>query len=82
MSDTLAIPISLYWSANLPQTLIDLLSQSSSKADVRKLINDHGYDEVNKAWFELDALQRSALELVRSFDGTIVHEPRSESDPI
>ena len=45
---------------------------------VKQLIENNGYQAMNEAWAELSDLQRSSRELMRRFDGTIIHEPESE----
>lgn len=53
--------------------LLDALRRSSERADVRALIQRHDIEEVNKAWKCLDPLERAALQLVKAFDGTVIH---------
>lgn len=62
--------------------LSEKLALASTKKQVKQLIEKNGYQAMNEAWAELSDLQRSSLELMRRFDGTIIHEPGSESDSV
>ena len=58
------------------------LALASTKRQVKQLIENNGYQAMNEAWAELSDLQRSSLELMRRFDGTIIHESGSEPDSV
>ncbi len=62
--------------------LSEKLALASTKGQVKQLIESNGYHAMNEAWAELSDLQRSSLELMRRFDGTIIHEPGSEPDSV
>jgi len=51
------------------------LKRASTKDDVKDLINSYGYPAVNDAWKDLSSVDRGALSLLRSFEGsTIIRE--------
>ena len=60
--------------------LLSALSQAETKADVRMLLNEYGYEPVNDAWGKLDDLTRASLSLVKGFDGQVLHDIGSEPD--
>ena len=62
--------------------LLSALSQAETKADVRMLLNEYGYEPVNDAWGKLDDLTRASLPLVKGFDGQVLHDIGSEPDSI
>jgi len=66
--------------------ILDALLRASTKSDVRDVIADYPYEEINRAWRQLPPVQQAALQLVRYFNGTIFHDltPADfrESDPL
>ena len=59
---------------------MDALEACSTRSDVRDLLDRHGRDNVGQAWKQLDPLTKSALLLVKNFDGTIIRESQPVRD--
>ena len=62
--------------------LLSALSTAETKSDVRRLLNEHGYEPVNEAWGQLDDLTKASLSLVKGFDGQVLHDIGSEPDSV
>lgn len=67
--------------ANLPpptapdtQEILEKLQKASSKKDVAAIIRRYHDTAVNNAWQSLHPADRSALLLMRAFDGEIIHD--------
>jgi len=60
--------------------LVIALKRASRKGDVKALIEAHGYEQVSQAWNHLDGLTRSSLNLMKAFDGAVIHGSERESD--
>ena len=60
--------------------LVSALERASRKGDVKALIEAHGYDLVSQAWNHLDGLTRSSLNLMKAFDGAVIHGSEREPD--
>ena len=61
--------------------LLSAPSTAETKSDVRKLLNEYGYEPVNEAWGQLTTHQAS-LSLVKGFDGQVLHDIGSEPDSV
>lgn len=55
------------------QGITEGLAAASTRQDVQRLLDRHGYDTVARSWSALPVVQRAALSLVKTFDGTIIH---------
>ena len=55
-------------------SILTALQSATCKADVRALFQRHDVDDINTAWRQLSSLDRSALNLCRIFDGTIISD--------
>lgn len=55
-------------------SILTALQSATCKADVRALFQRHDVDDINAAWRQLSSLDRSALNLCRIFDGTIISD--------
>jgi len=62
--------------------LLSALSTAETKSDVRRLLNEYGYEPVNEAWGQLDDLTKASLSLVKGFDGQVLHDIGSEPDSV
>ena len=62
--------------------LLAKLQQAESKADVRELLEEHGYEPVNAAWGQLDDLSKASLSIVKAFEGQVLHDVRPEPDSL
>lgn len=62
--------------------LLAKLQQAETKADVRKLLEEHGYEPVNAAWGQLDDLSKASLSIVKAFEGQVLHDVRPEPDSL
>ena len=77
---TLRMPrLQLSLSKHDSQSLLFALQSATTKSDVRRLLEKHGHEQVSSAWNQLDSLDKAALNLVRIFDGTLIHDDGSES---
>lgn len=55
-------------------SILTALQSATCKADVRALFQRHDVDDINAAWRQLSSVERSALNLCRIFDGTIISD--------
>ena len=62
--------------------LLAKLQQAETKADVRELLEEHGYEPVNTAWGQLDDLSKASLSIVKAFEGQVLHDVRPEPDSL
>lgn len=62
--------------------LLAKLQQAETKADVRELLEEHGYEPVNAAWGQLDDLCKASLSIVKAFEGQVLHDVRPEPDSL
>ncbi len=62
--------------------LLAALHKAATKADVRQLLEEYGYEPVNEAWGQLDDLTRASLSLVKGFNGQVLHDVRPEPDTL
>jgi hypothetical protein len=54
------------------QAILQGLESATLKADVRRLIETYGYDEVKKCWPNINPAQRAALHLINYFEGAVI----------
>ena len=62
--------------------LLAKLQQAETKADVRELLEEHGYEPVNAALGQLDDLSKASLSIVKAFEGQVLHDIRPEPDSL
>lgn len=62
--------------------LLTSLKRASKKSDVKNLIDSHGYERVSQAWNDLDGLTRSTLQLMKAFDGVVIHGSERQPDSV
>ena len=65
-----------------PDMLLAALRNASTKQDVRSLLDKHGHEPVSAAWTSLDPIEKAALNLVRVFNGTLLHDDGSEPNAV
>ena len=62
--------------------LLTSLKDASKKRDVKNLIDTYGYESVSQAWNQLDGVTRSALQLMKAFDGVVIHGSERQPDSV
>lgn len=64
--------------SSITDQIVAGLEASSTRFDVRLLVQTHGIDNVRAAWKRLDPLVKASLHLTKEFDGTIIHGRKSQ----
>ena len=52
--------------------VLEGLKRASTKEDVKQLIDSYGYPAVNDAWKDLPSIDKGALSMLRSFEGSTI----------
>ena len=53
---------------------LDSLREATCGRDVKRIIDQYGQAECNKAWKQLSSVDRAALQFANVFQGTIIHD--------